>query len=138
MNYIFKFLRRGNIKKVLFLFFILSAVSFSRSEFEISEDILENYFDIKYSIISDGVNQINNIDYDLTISQNKALLELEIESVLGDANWSKLDKQVFEDIILELVNVIRAEVNNSNLGVAVFVKLDFYSFMEATVKLLFL
>ncbi len=112
------------MKKVLFLFFILSAVSFSRSEFEISEDILENYFDIKYSIISDGVNQINNIDYDLTISQNKALLELEIESVLGDANWSKLDKQVFEDIILELVNVIRAEVNNSNLGVAVFVKLD--------------
>lgn len=112
------------MKKVLFLFFILSAVSFSRSEFEISEDILENYFDIKYSIISDGVNQINNIDYDLTISQNKALLELEIESVLGDANWSKLDKQVFEDIILELVNVIRAEVNNSNLGVVVFVKLD--------------
>ncbi len=112
------------MKKVLFLFFILSAVSFSRSEFEISEDILENYFDIKYSIISDGVNQINNIDYDLTISQNKALLELEIESLLGDANWSKLDKQVFEDIILELVNVIRAEVNNSNLGVAVFVKLD--------------
>lgn len=112
------------MKKVLFLFFILSVVSFSRSEFEVSEDILENYFDIKYSIISDGVNQINNIDYDLTISQNKALLELEIESVLGDANWSKLDKQVFEDIILELVNVIRAEVNNSNLGVAVFVKLD--------------
>ncbi len=112
------------MKKVLFLFFILSVVSFSRSEFEVSEDILENYFDIKYSIISDGVNQINNIDYDLTISQNKALLELEIESVLGDANWSKLDKQVFEDIILELVTVIRAEVNNSNLGVVVFVKLD--------------
>ena len=112
------------MKKILFLILILSVVSFSKGEFEASEDILEKQFEIEYSVISDGNTQIKDIEYDLTISQNKALLELEIESTFSDANWSKLDKQVFEEVMLKMVKSIRSEVNNPKLDVTVFVKLD--------------
>lgn len=112
------------MKKILFLILILSVVSFSKGNFEASEDILEKQFEIEYSVISDGNTQIKGIEYDLTISQNRAMLELEIESTFGDANWSKLDKQVFEEVILKLVKSIRSEVNNPKLNVTVFVELD--------------
>lgn len=109
---------------MLFLILILSVVSFSKGDFEASEDILEKQFEIEYSVISDGKTQIKDIEYDLTISQNRAILELEIESTFGDANWSKLDKQIFEKVIFKLVKSIRSEVNNPKLDVTVFVKLD--------------
>ncbi|WP_028856440.1 hypothetical protein [Psychrilyobacter atlanticus] len=112
------------MKKMLFLILILSVVSFSKGDFEASEDILEKQFEIEYSVISDGKTQIKDIEYDLTISQNRAILELEIESTFGDANWSKLDKQIFEKVIFKLVKSIRSEVNNPKLDVTVFVKLD--------------
>ena len=112
------------MKKLLFLILLLSAVSFSKGDFEASEEILEKQFEIEYSVISDGNTQIKNIEYDLTISQNRAILELEIESTFGDANWSKLDKQIFEKVIFKLVKSIRSEVNNPKLDVTVFVKLD--------------
>lgn len=112
------------MKKFLFLILILSVVSFSKGNFEASEDILEKQFEIEYSVISDGNTQIKGIEYDLTISQNRAMLELEIESTFGDANWSKLDKQVFEEVILKLIKSIRSEVNNPKLNVTVFVELD--------------
>jgi hypothetical protein len=112
------------MKKVLYLMLILSVVSFSKGNFEASEDILETQFEVEHSIISDGKTQIKDVEYDLIISQNKALLELEIESTFSDANWSKLDKQAFEEVILKLVTSIRSEVGNPNLKVTVFVKLD--------------
>ncbi|GLI54726.1 hypothetical protein PM10SUCC1_02410 [Propionigenium maris DSM 9537] len=112
------------MKKVLFIIFILSVTVFSNGYFEANEDILENQFELKYPIISDGVTQINNIDYDVTISPNKAFLEIEIESVFGDANWSKINKQALETVLLELVTDIRTEVNNPTLSVTVFIKLD--------------
>lgn len=112
------------MKKLLFLILLLSAVSFSKGSFEASEEILEKQFEIEYSVISDGNTQIKNIEYDLTISQNRAILELEIESTFGDANWSKLDKQVFEKVIFKLVKSIRSEVNNPKLDVTVFLELD--------------
>lgn len=112
------------MKKVLYLMLILSIVSFSKGNFEASEDILETQFEIEHSIISDGNIQIKDIEYDLTISQNKALLELETESTFSDANWSKFDKEAFEKIVSKLVNDIRTEVGNPNLNVTVFFKLD--------------
>jgi len=112
------------MKKMLFLILILSVISFSKGDFEASEDILEKQFEIEYSVISDGKTKIKDIEYDLTISQSRAILELEIESTFGDANWSKLDKQIFEKVIFKLVKSIRSEVNNPKLDVTVFVKLD--------------
>lgn len=112
------------MKRVLYLMLLLSAVSLGKANFEASEAILETHFEIEYPSITDGNTKLEDIDYDLTISQNKALLELEIESVLGDENWSKLDKQVFEEVVLKLVRSIRAEMDNPDLEVSVFVKLD--------------
>lgn len=112
------------MKKVLYLMLLLSVVALGSQNFEASEEILETHFEIEYPFITDGKIKLKDIEYDLTISQNKALLELEIESTLGDGNWSKLDKQIFEEVVLRLVRSIRAEVANPDLDVTVFLKLD--------------
>ncbi len=112
------------MKSVLYLMLLLSVVSLARGSFEVSEEILKTHFEIEYPFITDGKIKLEDIDYNLTISQNKALLELEIESVLGGEKWSKLDKEVFEEVVLKLVRSIRAEVDNPDLEVGVFVTLD--------------
>lgn len=112
------------MKRVILLMLFISVVSFSNSSFEASEEILEILFEMEHNSIGGGNSKIKDIEYDLTISQNRALLELEIESAFGDANWSKLDKQVFNDVILKMVTHIRSEVSNPNIDVTVFVKLD--------------
>lgn len=112
------------MKKVLYLMLLLSVVALGSENFEVSEEVLETYFEIEYPFITDRKIKLKDIEYNLTISQSKALLELEIESTLGDGNWSKLDKQAFEEVVLRLVRSIRTELDNPDLDVTVFVKLD--------------
>ena len=112
------------MKKVICLILLISAVAFSQGSFEASEEILEVHFEAQHPVITDGSNTLKDIEYDLTISQNKALIELEIESSFGDGGWSKLNKQIFEEIILQMIADIKLEVNNPNLDVTALVKLD--------------
>ncbi len=112
------------MKKIICLILLLSATAFSQGSYEASEEILETHFEVQHPVITDGDNTLRDIEYDLTISLNKALIELEIESSFGDGGWSKLNKQIFEDVILQMVNDTRAEVSKPNLNVTVLVKLD--------------
>ncbi len=111
------------MKKILCLMLLLSVVSLGMGSFEASKVILETHFESEYPFITDGNTKLEDIEYDLTISEGNALLELEIGSKLEDGKWWELDKEVFEEFILKLVRSIRSEVDAPDLDVTVFVKL---------------
>ncbi len=113
------------VLSLLLVLIVSVGVAFAGSDrFEAQEKILESQLDMNQNVLTDGKVKIENIEYDVDIYENNVLVQLEMNVISGDGNWSKFDKPAFDKLMQNTVAKIRKNLNNQTIPVNVSVELD--------------